>query len=39
MLDFGFTQIAENTLSAGGSVPGRETKCRVFGDAEWLGAL
>jgi len=36
MLDFGFTQVAENALSAGGHVPGWENQCRVFGDAEWL---
>ena len=36
MLDFGFTQVAENTLSAGGHVPDWERQCRVFGDAEWL---
>lgn len=36
MLDFGFTQVAENTLSFGGHVPDWEHQCRVFGDAEWL---
>lgn len=36
MLDFGFTQVAENTLSIGGQVPDWEHQCRVFGDAEWL---
>src|SRR5690606_2715066 len=36
MLDFGFTQVAENTLSGGGHVPPWENQCRVFGDAEWL---
>ena len=36
MLDFGFTQVAENTLSIGGHVPDWEHQCRVFGDAEWL---
>ncbi len=36
MFDFGFTQVAENTISAGGSVPGKDEQCRVFGDAEWL---
>ncbi len=36
MLDFGFTQVAENTLSAGGHVPDWAQQCRVFGDAEWL---
>lgn len=36
MLDFGFTQIAENTLSANGQVPPKPQQCRVFGDAEWL---
>lgn len=36
MLDFGFTQVAENALTPGGSVPPWENQCRVFGDAEWL---
>jgi len=36
MLDFGFTQVAENTLSFGGHAPDWEHQCRVFGDAEWL---
>ncbi len=36
MLDFGFTHVAENTLSVGGSVPAKQNQCRVFGDAEWL---
>jgi hypothetical protein len=36
MLDFGFTHAAENTISAGGSVPDKKQQCRVFGDAEWL---
>lgn len=36
MLDFGFTQVAEDSLSGGGHVPDWEHQCRVFGDAEWL---
>ena len=36
MLDFGFTQVAENALSASGHVPDWAQQCRVFGDAEWL---
>lgn len=36
MLDFGFTHVAENTFSKGGSTPPWENQCRVFGDAEWL---
>lgn len=36
MLDFGFTHVAENTISAGGHVPSKQNQCRVFGDAEWL---
>ncbi|HML75161.1 MAG TPA: hypothetical protein PKB02_11790 [Anaerohalosphaeraceae bacterium] len=36
MLDFGFTHVAENTISAGGHVPDKQHQCRVFGDAEWL---
>jgi hypothetical protein len=36
MLDFGFTQVAENTLTANGQVPSKSEQCRVFGDAEWL---
>ncbi|MHB1000613.1 MAG: hypothetical protein ACYC27_15340 [Armatimonadota bacterium] len=36
MLDFGFTQVAENTFSMGGSRASWEKQCRVIGDAEWL---
>ncbi len=36
MLDFGFTHVAENTISAGGHMPDKKHQCRVFGDAEWL---
>ncbi len=36
MLDFGFTHVAENTISAGGHIPDKKHQCRVFGDAEWL---
>ncbi|MBE0536192.1 MAG: hypothetical protein IH624_11040 [Phycisphaerae bacterium] len=36
MLDFGFTHVAENTVSPGGHVPSKANQCRVFGDAEWL---
>ncbi|MHB1461691.1 MAG: hypothetical protein ACYC1M_10460 [Armatimonadota bacterium] len=36
LLSYGFTQVAENTLTPNGHVPGWSQQCRVFGDAEWL---
>lgn len=36
LLSYGFTHVAEITLTPNGHVPGWSQQCRVFGDAEWL---
>ncbi len=36
LLSYGFTHVADNTLTPKGHVPSWQQLCRVFGDAEWL---